>query len=233
MNVKLVFGLICLVSSIIGFIATLHLHVRARHIPFPGPDHVFLTKWVSRFYGGTAVLVVLCMMGPDSPLPRLGDYYRGFGFGTVVATWFLACSACYAVALARELHRRDKRERGRLVRPYFRHARVAPIAALLLLIALAAPGCAQDPVTQAYQTRQSYVLGLQTLDGLTVAQKISPAQAKEILALRPIADAAEKALDSQTPGTAAWNAALTAFQAAVKQLLTVQNTATTQPAKGS
>ena len=93
---------------------------------------------------------------------------------------------------------------------------------LLLLVAVLA-GCAATPKARTYQFRSSYVAVLTSIDQLTLVNKITPAQAVQIQKLRPIGDAAESAIVAlQVSGGSAYDAALTAADAVLSQLIAIE-----------
>lgn len=103
---------------------------------------------------------------------------------------------------------------------YRKSIAVLLLASLALIVACSTlTGCATDPATKAYQTRQTYVATLTALDQMAVAGKLKPADAKTIQLLRPIADAAEAALTQATPGTPLYATALDAFSRIVDQFV--------------
>ena len=84
------------------------------------------------------------------------------------------------------------------------------LLSLVLLVSFVA-GCVGTPAAKTFQFRQSYVAVLTGLDGLVLANKISPKQAVEIQKLRPIADAAEKAVIAlESSGGSSYTAAIDA-----------------------
>lgn len=94
-----------------------------------------------------------------------------------------------------------------------------PLIASILLLAMLA-GCAGSPKAKAYAFHRSYTAVLTSIDQAAHANKIPPQAARDILLLRPIADAAEKAIDdSKAVGGATFNAALDAGQRVLDQLI--------------
>lgn len=95
------------------------------------------------------------------------------------------------------------------------------IACVLLLSFVG--GCATTPAAKTYQFRETYVATLTAIDQLAVAGKLSKDQAVQIQQLRPIGDAAEKAVVAlQANGGSAYDAAFNAAQAVLNQLIAVQ-----------
>ena len=93
----------------------------------------------------------------------------------------------------------------------------------LILLVVFVAGCAGTPAARTFQFRQSYVAVLTGLDGLVLANKISPKQAVEIQKLRPIADAAEKAVIAlESSGGSSYTAAIDAANAVLAQLIAIE-----------
>ena len=96
------------------------------------------------------------------------------------------------------------------------------LLSLVLVVSFVA-GCVGTPAAKTFQFRQSYVAVLTGLDGLVLANKITPKQAVEIQKLRPIADAAEKAVIAlETSGGSSYTAAIDAANAVLAQLIAIE-----------